>query len=240
MRYSRLIRSVTFALAFAGALAGRALADDPGKIDIYVTPYYSSSGPVIRVGKYSSGLASHDDRQFVDTIRAMKKQWAQLGFPELYAAAIRLYDLGYRNEAIYWFYTAQYRGRLFALLVDPKKLGGIGDPAFELEHAQNAFFQLVGPDINGYAFGGISDLVQVLRKVQGENRTVPDLSSMYPGVAFVDKAQWGRINAGLNAGLGNLAISLINERASIEQQRAQNGTQARFAHVTSKPFPGMN
>ena len=73
-------------------------------------------------------------------------------FPELYVAAIRLYDLGYRKEAIYWFYSAQYRGRQFGVLLDQTKMGSIGSPGFELLHAQNAFYQLVGPYINGYAF----------------------------------------------------------------------------------------
>ena len=141
-----------------------AIAADPGHIDAYVTPYYDSSGPTIRVGKYSGGLASEDRREFVGTIQRMKQQWNALDFVEVYVAAIRLYDLGYRNEATYWFYSAQYRGRLFALLVDQNKMGGIGAPGFELYHAQNAFFQLVGPSINGFAFGNIDRLVPVIRK----------------------------------------------------------------------------
>jgi len=30
---------------------------------------------------------------------------AALSFLELYVGAIRLYDLGYRDEAVYWFYS---------------------------------------------------------------------------------------------------------------------------------------
>ena len=75
----------------------------------------------------------------------MKQDWDRLTFPELYVAAIRLYDLGYRKEAVYWFYSAQYRGRQFGVLLDQTKMGSIGSPGFELLHAQNAFYQLVGP-----------------------------------------------------------------------------------------------
>ena len=83
---------------------------DPSHIDVYVTPYYNSKGPSVSVGRFSSGLASTKEDEFLGTIARMKKDWDQLTFPELYVATIRLYDLGYRKEAVYWFYTAQYRG----------------------------------------------------------------------------------------------------------------------------------
>jgi hypothetical protein len=219
------------------ALGAPALADDPGRIDAYVTPYYNSSGPVVRIGTYSAGLASNNQATVVATIRQMKRRWSQLDFLELYVGAIRLYDLGYRNEATYWFYSAQYKGRQFAMLADSKHLGSIGDRGFELYHAQDAFFQLVGPDVNGFAFGDIDSLTHVIRKVQDENRTVQNMPAIYPGVAFIPKAQWQRANAQLNAGLGRLASSLLAQKAEIARQRAQNGTTARFSHLTSTPFP---
>jgi hypothetical protein len=168
----------------------------------------------------------------------MKKQWGRLSFVELYVAAIRLYDLGYRNEATYWFYSAQYAGRQFALLVNQKALGSVGDRGFELYHAQDAFFELVGPNINGYAFGDVDSLASIVRKVQRANQTVPNLQSIYPGVVFVSKSSWQRINADLNSGLGSLAVQLAGRKSEIEAQRVQNGTQARFSHITSKRFPG--
>ncbi len=236
VRLLALVLSATVSL-FAGA-QDRAVAADPSRIDAYVTPYYNSSGPVIRIGKYSAGLASKNDGQFVATIQRMKKEWSGLSFVELYVAAICLYDRGYRNEATYWFYSAQYAGRQFALLADQQKLGSIGDRGFELYHAQNAFLELVGPDINGYAFGDVDSLASTIRKVQRANQTVRNVQGIYPGVAFASKSSWQRINADLNSGLGTLAVQLTNQKAEIKAQRVQNGTEARFSQLTSKPFPG--
>ena len=70
---------------------------DASHIDVYVTPYYNSKGPSVAVGRFSSGLASAKEDEFLATITRMKKDWDQLTFPELYVAAIRLYDLGYRK-----------------------------------------------------------------------------------------------------------------------------------------------
>lgn len=219
------------------ALSMPARADDPARVDLYVTPYYDSTGPVIKVGQYSSGLASPNGDDFVDTIRQMRKHWDELTFMELYVAAIQLYDRGYRNEATYWFYTAQYKGRQFALLVDSKKIGSLGDRGFELSHAQDAFFTLAGPTINGFAFGNIGLLSTIVRRVQSENRTVPGVNRIYPGITFIGSSQWPHVNAGLNAGLGQMAAQIDEQKAQIERQRNENGTQARYGHLTSKPFP---
>lgn len=234
----RLIIAALLAVAGSLGIVRAALADDPGRVDAYVTPYYNSSGPVIRIGKYSGGLASKNPKTLVATVRTMKKKWTGLSFVELYVAAISLYDAGYRNEATYWFYTAQYRGRLFASLADQKKLGSIGSPAFELYQAQNAFFQVAGTSINGYAFGEPDTTAAIVRRVQNENRTIGNLQAIYPGVTFIGKAQWKAKNAAINSGLGELAATIVAQRNEMKQQRVANGTEARFAHLTSTQFPG--
>src|SRR5215467_8163611 len=226
-------------LVFIGcaALAGAQTISDPAHIDVYITPYYNSKGPTIEVGPFSSGLAAKNENEFVATIEKMKKSWDTLNFAQTYVAAIRLYDLGYRKESIYWFYSAQYRGRLFATLIDRDKMGSIGDPGFELFQAQNAFQQLVGPYINGYAFGDIDQLIPIIEKVQNEGRVVPDLTKIYPRVAFKPKSEWDAGNKGLNEGLNKLVMTLKNEKASIKQQRIEHGMEAKFGKLPSKDLP---
>ena len=164
----------------------------------------------------------------------MKKDWEQLTFPELYVAAIRLYDLGYRKEAVYWFYSAQYRGRQFGILLDQSKMGSIGSPGFELLQAQNAFFQLVGPYINGYAFGDMDGLVKVVERVQKEGRRIPDLQTTYPNVAFRSKSEWEPANTDLADGMGKLISTLKEKKDDIRRQRIQQGIEEKFSKLTNK------
>jgi len=89
-------------ISFAGLASGQTITD-PAHIEVYVTPYYKSKRPTIDVGLFSSGLAAKNELEFVATIAKMKKSWDTLNFPEAYVAAIRLYDLGFRKESIYWF-----------------------------------------------------------------------------------------------------------------------------------------
>jgi hypothetical protein len=220
----------------AGLVAGQTITD-PAHIDVYVTPYYNSKGPVIEVGPFSSGLAAKSEPEFLVTISKMKQSWDSLNFPEVYVAAIRLYDLGFRKESIYWFYSAQYRGRLLATLIDQEKMGSIGSTGFELFQAQNAFQQLVGPYINGYAFGNIDQLIPIIERVQREGKVVPDLTKIYTGVAFKPKPEWDAGNKGLNEGLTKLLITLKNEKASIKQQRTEHGMEAKFGKLPTKDLP---
>jgi hypothetical protein len=168
----------------------------------------------------------------------MKKDWDQLTFQQLYVAAIRLYDLGYRKEAVYWFYTAQYRGRQFGILLDQSKMGSIGSPGFELLQAQNAFFQLVGPYINGYAFGDTDGLVKVVERVQQEGRKMPDLQTTYPGVTFRSKSEWESANTDLADGMGKLISTLKEKKDDIRRQRIQQGIEEKFSKLTNKELAG--
>jgi len=220
----------------AGLVAGQTITD-PAHIEVYITPYYNSNGPAIEVGRFSSGLAAKSESEFLATIAKMKQSWETLNFPELYVAAIRLYDLGFRKDSIYWFYSAQYRGRLFATLIDQNKMGSIGNAGFELFQAQNAFQQLVGPYINGYAFGDIDQLIPIIERVQREGKVVPDLTKIYPRVTFRPKPEWDEGNKGLNEGLTKLLITLKNEKASIKQQRVERGMEAKFGKLPSKDLP---
>jgi hypothetical protein len=207
---------------------------NPSHIDAYVTPYYDSKGPAVNVGRFSSGLASAKEADFLTTIAQMKKDWDRLTFPELYVAAIRLYDLGYRKEAVYWFYSAQYRGRQFGVLLDQTKMGSIGSPGFELLHAQNAFYQLVGTYINGYAFGDTDGLVKIVEKVQKEGRHIPDLQAAYPGVTFRSKSEWQSANAELADGMNQLISMLKEKKDDIRRKRIERGVEEKFSKLRSK------
>jgi hypothetical protein len=210
---------------------------NPSHIDVYVTPYYDSKGPTVSVGRFSSGQGSAKEDDFLTTITEMKKDWDRLTFPEVYVGAIRLYDLGYRKEAIYWFYSAQYRGRQFGVLLDQTKMGSIGSPGFELLHAQNAFYQLVGPYINGYAFGDMDGLVKILERVQKEGRRIPDLQAAYPGVTFRDKSEWSSANSELADGMNQLISMLKEKKDEIKRQRIERRMEEKFSKLTTKELP---
>jgi len=227
---------IALLVVFAGLAAAQTITD-PAHIEVYVTPFYNSKGPAIDAGPFSKGLAATNESEFVATVSKMKQSWENLNFVETYVAAIRLYDLGFRKESIYWFYSAQYRGRLFATLIDQANMGSMGNRGFELFQAQNAFQQLVGPYVNGYAFGDIDQLIPIIQRVQAEGKIVPDLTKIYPGVTFKPTSEWASGNKGLNDGLTKLLMTLKNEKAGIKEQRIEHGMEAKFGKLPSKELP---
>ena len=118
-------------------------------------------------------------------------------------------------------------------------MGSIGSPGFELLQAQNAFFQLVGPYINGYAFGDMDGLVKVVERVQQEGRRIPDLQTTYPDVAFRSKSEWESANTDLADGMSKLISTLKEKKDDIKRQRIQQGVEEKFSKLTNKELTGQ-
>ena len=116
-------------------------------------------------------------------------------------------------------------------------MGSIGSPGFELLHAQNAFYQLVGPYINGYAFGDIDGLVKIVERVQKEGRRIPDLQVAYPGVTFKSQSEWMSANTDLADGMNQLISTLKEKKDEIRRQRIERGMEEKFSKLTSKELP---
>ena len=72
---------LTAIIAIAGFCCGVAAGqtiNDPAQIDVYVTPYYNSKGPVIEVVRFSSGLAAKSESEFCATLSQMTQSWEML------------------------------------------------------------------------------------------------------------------------------------------------------------------
>jgi hypothetical protein len=204
--------------------AGRAALEP---MPIYVTPYYNSKGPMVNVGSFSQGLATTDADRLAETIRAMKKQFSTLPAEAMFVAAIRLYDQGARDEAVYWFYSAQYRAKVFQAVVDGRTPGGLGSEAFERRQAHGAFRELAGTFINGYAGCDVDRWARTIEDVARDGRTVPDLTRIYPRVGFLPRKHWAAKNAEIGTGLSKFAEYLRTHQDEIKSIRAKNGMDER-------------
>jgi len=237
MKNALVITTVIFLFALCSPAQNPDTSADAAHINAFITPFYNSRGPEIRVGRFSDGLATTNENEFVATINEMKRQWADLSFMEMYVACIRLYDWGYRKESIYWFYSAQYRGRLFGSLVDEKEFGGMGSSGFELVTAGGTFQELVGPYINSYAFCDMDGTGRIIERVKKEGAQLPDLEKAYNGVSFKPKTAWSQQNREVADGLEKLRKMMNQQKDEIKRQRLESGVEAQFSKLTDKPLP---
>lgn len=136
------------------AFAGTAYATEPVRhVGIYVEPFYRSAEtpggrPIVAVGKQYNDLLASNRREDIlaarDLIAANPKRVTPM---ILMVLAIRFYDVGLRDDAVFWFYAAKDRFIVMSEVLDVKTrlLAQAAD-------AVGSFAVLAGPIINGYAF----------------------------------------------------------------------------------------
>lgn len=186
-----------------------------------VTPFYNSEGPLINVGEYSQRLGDSDLEALTILSQEMLDQKQTLTPEQMYVLAIRFYDLGEKDAAVYWFYEAQFRAKLFQLAIEPAQMVRVGEPTFELTTAYDSFQKLAGDFINGYAGCDLDNWIRITTQVMNDNPNPPELDQMFPEVVFVERGQWQGINNNVATGLAVL-INYISENGElIQRQRAQ-------------------
>jgi hypothetical protein len=150
--FPTVTRSAVAAMTFL--LASAACAAEPVRqIAIYVEPFYRAAQspggrPQVAVGQRYNALLESNRREDVLAARDLVAGDPKLVTPmTLMVLAIRFYDVGLRDEAVFWFYVAKDRYIVMSEVLDVKTrvLAQAAD-------AVGSFATLAGPAINGYAF----------------------------------------------------------------------------------------
>ena len=134
--------------------ASTAFAAEPVRhIGIYVQPFYESARspgerPRVAVGAQFNDLLSSNKREDILAARDRILAGSKLVTPmTMMVLAIRLYDVGLRDDSVFWFYVAKDRYIVMSDVLDVKA------PQLVLaDEAVRNFATLAGPVINGYAF----------------------------------------------------------------------------------------
>lgn len=187
------------------------LAAEPVKhIGVYVTPYYEAArtpdaAPNVAVGATFSSLLASTRRDDIlaarDKILADPKMITPMTMMVL---SIRLYDIGMRDDSVFWFYAAKDRFLTLADVVDIKA-GGLA----QVEDAVKNFAVLAGPFVNGYAFCDIAKQGELRRKALAWIEQNPY------GAIFLDRlpAKSRDRNAALARSLAVIKVNAEKERA---------------------------
>ncbi len=145
--------------------AGAHAAEPVKRIGIYVQPYYEAARtadavPRVSVGRTFDGLLSSTRREDIVKARDMIAGDPKVITPmTLMVLAIRLYDVGLRDEGVFWFYVARTRYLVLAEVVDIDAAGLAG-----AADAIKNFAVLAGPVFNGYAFCDLARQAELFRK----------------------------------------------------------------------------
>jgi hypothetical protein len=146
------LRQLIIAVLLAGSLPATA-AEPVRQIGIYVQPFYESARtpgerPRVAVGKQYNDLLASSRREDILAARDLIVAKPALVTPmTMMVLAIRLYDVGLRDDAVFWFYVAKDRYIVLSDVLNVKT-----PQLAQADDAVRSFATLAGPVINGYAF----------------------------------------------------------------------------------------
>ena len=199
-------------------------------IPIIVPQFYDSEGLQIRVGNYSQQLGTDDLQEMTGLAQEMARHREELTPEQMFVLAIRLYDLGEKDNSVYWFYEAQFRAKLFLKTLDTAQIGSTGELSSELVASYDAFTQSAGEYINGYAGCDVDNWVEIAKVVKDDNPRPPALDELFPDAVFVERSQWQRINDEVGTGLGVLIEQLSQSKEAIREQRSATNLDAQYCN----------
>jgi hypothetical protein len=128
-------------------------AEPVRRIAIYVQPYYEAARtpdvpPRVSVGPTYDDLLASMKKEDIIKARDMVEADPRVVTPmTMMVLVIRLYDMGLRDDAVFWFYAAKARYITLEDVIDIR-MSGLIAPG----EAVKSFAVLAGPVINGYAF----------------------------------------------------------------------------------------
>jgi hypothetical protein len=231
------MRGFLAVLMLAGGL-GAAAAEPVKTITIAVEPYYvaahgAGERPRVAVGGSVSGRLASSRAEDILAVRDEIVAKSDVITPmTLMVLAIRLYDIGRRDEAVKWFYAAKTRYLVLASVIDMEAAG-----LSQVTDAVRNFAYLAGPAINGYAFCDLA-------KQQAAHRAALDWVDQNPyAPMFMARlpARPGERAANAKRALAQARDNAGKERAWFADQknaaeffatRRTNGTQEKFCWGT--------
>ena len=148
-RHLTLATVVALSFVYQTAFA----AEPVRRIAVYVQPYYEAAQtpdgkPRVAVGQAYDGLLSSNRKEDILAAKEHIESDPRVVTPmTMMVLAIRLYDVGLRDDAVSWFYAAKARYTTLEDVIDIR-MSGLIAPG----EAVKSFAVLAGPFINGYAF----------------------------------------------------------------------------------------
>ena len=222
------------ALAQASAPAAQPVVKPVVQLGVDVLPYYQAGdrfGVPAKVAVDPAwdallSSANPDDIRKATLGIAAKPELVK---PEtLIALAMRLYDIGLRDDAVFWYYAGRYRFLTMESVLDMRSMQLV-----KSAQVVDSFMQAAGPAMDGYAYCSIA------RQADDEDRAIAWVAAHpYKVLGYTElPAVSDDRNAALAAAVNHLRDAarkkkaLLNDPATLaqlEQARARNHANERY------------
>lgn len=204
------------------------------RIAIYVEPYYAAArdaegAPRVNVyTKLDRLLASTSADDIARARDLIEQEPGNVTPMTMMVLAIRLYDVGLRDDAVFWFYAARNRF-ITATRVANMKAREMGNA----EDAMKNFVYLAGPVINGYAFCDIEKQKTIAKRALKWTIDHPYTALLDPKVPGMPGDRKENFRKAFNEIMDSLAkeeayLDVMPNIESIRKQRRENGADVKY------------
>jgi hypothetical protein len=229
-----MIRSAILVLAMFALLPARAADVRVKRVAIYVEPYYAASRdpegtPRIEVfSKLDRLLASNNPEDIARARDFVEKEWDAITPMTMMVLAIRLYDVGRRDDAVFWYYAARNRF-ITAMRVADMKARELGNA----ERAMKDFIYLVGPVINGYAFCDIENQKTIAKSALKWTIDHPYTALLDPKIPALPGDRKDNFRNAFNQLMAEVAkegeyLDNMTNVETLKKQRRENGADEKY------------
>ena len=231
MKRPRRLLPVLFALVAAHAYGEDARVK---RIAVYVEPYYAAARepdgtPRVNVSTaLDRVLASNDPADVLRAREVIEKDPANITPMTMMVLAIRLYDVGKRDDAVFWFYAARNR------FLTTARVANLKAPALgNVEEAMKNFIYLAGPVINGYAFCDIENQKTIAKQALKWTIDHPYGALLKPEVPALPGDRKENFRKAFNELMEGLAkeeawLEVMPNVESLKKQRRENGADVKY------------
>lgn len=236
-----MIKFVSGVCATVVAMGGSpALAQEDERetwIPVYITPYYQAADtrdgtPIVAVNNGLNELLSSNRQEDILAGRDLVESNPATVTPfSLMTLAIRLYDVGLRDEAVLWFYIGKYRAITLVETVEFTR-GPMSDGVMD---AIGSYIALAGPYFNGYAFCDPEKQARINTAAIDWVEAHPYQTIRAPGLA--SRVKPGGIDANIAKSIKSIREAAVKEaaqmadpefRAEFMATRKENGMDVKF------------
>jgi hypothetical protein len=142
--------------------------------------------------------------------------------------AIRLYDVGLRDDAVFWYYAARNRFVTATRVADmrARELGNA-------ERAMKDFVYLVGPVINGYAFCDIEKQKTIAKSALKWTIDHPYTALLDPTIPALPGDRKDNFRRAFNQLMEEVAkeeayLDVMPNVENLKKQRRENGADEKY------------
>jgi hypothetical protein len=214
---------------------------DRERMSVVVTPFYDANldkpFPIVDVGTHSRILSEGTRGDVCALANDLKKPdlARRLSVELMYVLSIRLFDMGEKDKALFWYYAARFRSKLFYKMLQRQPSLAAFTPQFEVTSAHDAFLALVAPHVLEISSLDVDRVSKASHQAEVWSAHDVEFKTVYSGIKYRPKEQQARHRAAIKKEYERFARVMTNSKSYVALEQA-DGDKAVLKKLMADAF----